>query len=162
MLCKGEKLIIPASLQHRAVSWYHHYLQQPGHLRLGKTMRPMMYWKDMHNTILSYIKSCTSCQINKRHSKKYGRVLPKLVKTTPWRAICIDLIGPCTLKCKDGSSIDFMCFTMIDPETSWFEIVELPTVTKLTVSTKGKGKNKRCKDYTKDNIFTLHLHESVT
>ena len=29
-------------------------------------------------------------------------------------------------KGKDGTQIDFMCVTMIDPATSWFEIVELP------------------------------------
>ncbi len=33
-LCKNEKVIIPTSLRHRAVSWYHHYLQDPGHSRL--------------------------------------------------------------------------------------------------------------------------------
>ncbi len=34
-----------------------------------------------------------------------------------------------------------MCLTIIDPATSWFKIVELPTVTKLmTVLTKGKCK----------------------
>ncbi len=53
---------------------------------------------------------------------------PKLVITTPWKALCVDLIGPYTLKGKDGSSIDFMCLTMINPGTSWFEIVEPPTV----------------------------------
>ncbi len=54
---------------------------------------------------------------------------------------CVDLIGPYTLnEGKDNSSIDFMCLTMIDPATSWFKIVELPTVTKLTVPTTGKGK----------------------
>jgi hypothetical protein len=42
--------------------------------------------------------------------------------------LCVDLIGPYTLKGKYGSSIYFMCLTMIDPATSWFEIVELPTV----------------------------------
>jgi hypothetical protein len=31
VLCKDNKLIIPASPQHRAVSWYHHYLQYLGH-----------------------------------------------------------------------------------------------------------------------------------
>ena len=31
VLCKNGKLVIPASLQHRAVAWYHHYLQHPGH-----------------------------------------------------------------------------------------------------------------------------------
>ena len=42
----------------------------------------------------------------------------------------MDLIGPYTLKGKDGTEIDFMCLTMIDPVTSWCEIVELP-VTEL-------------------------------
>ncbi len=38
----------------------------------------------------------------------------------------MDLIEPYTLKGKDGTQIDFMCITMIDPATSWFEIIELP------------------------------------
>ena len=37
----------------------------------------------------------------------------------------MDLIGPYTLKAKDKTQIDFMCITMIDPSTSWLEIVEL-------------------------------------
>jgi hypothetical protein len=69
--------------------------------------------------------------------------------TTPWRALCVDLVGPYTLKGKDGSSIDFMCLTMIDPATSWFEIVELPTV-RVTVPRGGKDKKTTCLDYTKD------------
>jgi hypothetical protein len=41
-------------------------------------------------------------------------------------------MGPYTLKGKDGLSIDFMCLTMINPTTSWFEIVELPAVSQET------------------------------
>jgi hypothetical protein len=63
-----------------------------------------------------------------RHSQKYGHLPPKLVITTPWKALCVDLLGPYTLKGKDGSSIDFMCLTLIDLTASWFEIVEQPTV----------------------------------
>ena len=40
----------------------------------------------------------------------------------------MDLIGPYTLKDKDKTEIDFMCLTIIDPATSWLEIVELPVV----------------------------------
>jgi hypothetical protein len=79
VLCKNGKLIIPASLQHRAVAWYHHYLQHPGHSRLKETMRYVMYWKGMHTTIRRYVKSCRSCQVNKRHSLRYGLVLPGVV-----------------------------------------------------------------------------------
>jgi hypothetical protein len=82
------------------------------------------------------LRQCRSFQINKRHSQKYGHVPPTLVITTTWRVLYVDLIGSYTLKGKDCSSIDFMCLTKIDPATSWFEIVELPTVTKLTVPTK--------------------------
>ena len=38
----------------------------------------------------------------------------------------MDLIGPYTLKGNDKTQIDFICITMIDPATSWFETVELP------------------------------------
>jgi hypothetical protein len=117
VLCEDNKLIIPASLQHRVVSWYHHYLQHPLLSRLEETMRSVMYWKGMRHTIRSYVKSCRSCQVNKRHSQKYGHVPPKLVITAPWEASCVDLIGPYTLNGKDGLSIGLMCLSMIDPAT---------------------------------------------
>jgi hypothetical protein len=46
----------------------------------------------------------------------------------PWRALYVDLVGPDTLKGKDGTVIDFMALTMIDPASSWFKIVKLPLV----------------------------------
>ena len=155
VLCKDDKFIIPVSLWQRAVSWYHHYLQYPGHSCLEETMRSMMHLKGILNTIWSYVKSCKSCQISKRHSQKYGHVPPKLVITTPWRAFCVDLIGQYTLKSKYRTSIDFICLTMIDPATTWFKIVELPTVTKLTIPNMGKGKMVTCCDYTKEADTTF-------
>ncbi len=118
VLCKNDKLITPASIWHRAVDWYHHYLQHPGHSRLKETMRSVMYWKCMRTTIQRYVKTCRYCQVSKRHSQKYGHLPPKLVIITPWKALCVDLIGPYTLKGQDRSSIDFMCLTMINPTTS--------------------------------------------
>jgi hypothetical protein len=150
VLCKNDKLIIPVSLRHRSISWYHQYLQHPGNSCLKETMKSVMYWKGMRNTIQRYIKSCRSFQINKRHSQKYGHVPLKLVTTTTWKALCVDFIGPYTPKGKDGSSINFMCLTMINPATSWFDIVELPTATKLmTVPTTGKSKKVTCAENTK-------------
>ncbi len=58
-------------------------------------------------------------------------------------------VGPYTLKGKDGSSIDFMCVTMINPATSWFDVVKLPTV-RVMIPKAGKGKKATCLDYTKD------------
>jgi hypothetical protein len=31
--------------------------------------------------------------VNKRHSQKFGHVPPKLVITTPWEVLCVDLIA---------------------------------------------------------------------
>ena len=101
VLCKDEKLVIPKSLQARTVAWYHHCLQHPGHSRLEETLRAAMYWKSMRTTIRSYVKKCRACQINKRRKLKYGKLPAKLVVMTPWEALCVDLIGPYTLKGKD-------------------------------------------------------------
>ncbi len=53
--------------------------------------------------------------------------------------LCVDLIGPYTLKGKDGTIIDFLALTVINPTTSWFESVELSLVHWLkTVTVNGK------------------------
>jgi hypothetical protein len=156
VLFKNGKLIIPVSLRHRAVSWYHPYLQHPGYSCLEETMRSAIYWKGMSTSIQRYIKSCRSCQANKRHSQKYGHLPPKLVIMAPWRGLCVDLKGPYTLKGKDSSSIDFMCLTMINPTTSWFEIVELPTdALETTVPPAGKSKKVIFAENTKEAEITF-------
>ena len=124
------KMYIPTPLRKRAVLWYHHWLQHPGHTRLEETLRATMTWPGMRDMVRQHVKQCRSCQVNKRRKVQYGHVPSKRVITTPWEALCVDLIGPYTLKGKDGTIIDFMCLTMIDPATSWFEIVELPVVLK--------------------------------
>jgi hypothetical protein len=127
-VCKDGRLVTPKPLQVRAVKWYDHYLQHPGHTCLEETMNAAMYWKGMPTTIWSLSKSCRSCQINKRRAQKYGHLPPKTVITNPWEYLCVNLIGPYTLKGKDNFQINFMVLTMIDPASSWFEIVELPVV----------------------------------
>jgi hypothetical protein len=130
-VCKDGWLVIPKPHQLPAVRWYHHYLQHPGHTRLEETMNAAMCLKGMHTTIRSLTKPCRSCQINKRRSQKYGHLPPKTVITYPWECLCVDLIGPYTLKGKDSLQIDFMALTIIDPASSWFEIAELPVVKRL-------------------------------
>jgi hypothetical protein len=79
--------------------------------------------------------------VNKKHTRKYGHLPSKIVISTPWEALRVDLVGPYTLNGKDGSSIDFMALTMINPASSWFEVVELPTITRLmTRMVNGKEK----------------------
>ncbi len=74
---------------------------------------------------------------------------------TPWEALCVDLIGPYTLKGKNGSQIDFMCLTMIDPVSSWFEMVELPVMEFITpvAKTGKKGTKTHKNNTTKGDYF---------
>jgi hypothetical protein len=138
-ICHKGRLVIPKPLQSRAVMWYHHYLQHPGHTCLEETMKDVIYWKGMRITIRSKTKSCKTCQVNIKRTRKYGHLPPKIVISTPWEALCVDLVGPYTLKGKDGLSIDFMALTMINPASSWFKVVELPTITRvMTKKVNGK------------------------
>jgi hypothetical protein len=121
-------MIIPKPLQRHTVFWYHHYLQHQGHTHLEETMKATMYWKGVRSTIWLITTSCRSCQVNKKLKLKYRHLPSKIVITIPWRVLCVDLIGPYTLKGTDGTVIDFMAFTMIDPATSWFKVVELPLI----------------------------------
>ncbi len=69
-----------------------------------------------------------------------------------------DLIGPYTLKGKDGTMIDFMALTVIDPATSWFEVVELPLVRRLktiTVNSKESSILEEIFDETFERIVRL-------
>jgi hypothetical protein len=116
-------------------------------------MRSVVFLKGMRRTIQSYVISGISCQVNKRHSQKYGHVPPKLVITTPRKALCVDLISPYTLNGKDGSSIDFMCLTLIDPATSWFEIVELPKLQRETSGSKVTNKDTKEADLYFDKTY---------
>ena len=43
VLCKQGKMVIPKSLQHRAVAWFHHNLQHPGTKHLEETLCLSMY-----------------------------------------------------------------------------------------------------------------------
>jgi hypothetical protein len=140
-ICNKGRLVIPKPLQRHATMWYHHNLQHPGHTRLEETVKSAIYWKGMRNTVQSITKSCKSCQVNKKRTRKYGHLPSKIVISTPWEALFVDLVGPYTLNGKDGSSIDFVALTMIDPASSWFEVVELPTITRsMTRTVNGKEK----------------------
>ena len=149
VLCKDRRLVIPKKLQYRAIAWYHHYLQHPGHTRLEETLKKAMYWTDMRTSVRQHVRQCKSCQVNKRTKYSYGKLPPKIVLTIPWEALCVDLIGPYTIKGKDGSAIDFMCLTMIDPASNWFEIAELPVV---EISPDGSSHKTQRKELATDKI----------
>ncbi len=83
-------LIISASLQDRAISWYHGYHQHPNHSSLQGTTKSVKYWKGMHIPP-SNVKSCRSFQ-KQETQPKYDILLSKLFMRTPQRALCVHLM----------------------------------------------------------------------
>ncbi len=65
---------------------------------------------------LRYCWGCRTCQTNKKRKLKYGHLPAKTIIRIPWEALCVDLIGPYTLKGKDGSQIDFMAMLEVIEE----------------------------------------------
>jgi hypothetical protein len=58
---------------------------------------------------------------------------------TPQRELGVDLIRQYTFKGKDNTSINAVCLTVIDPATSWFDIMKLLAVTKIDCPQYGQG-----------------------
>jgi hypothetical protein len=94
MVCKDGRMIIAKPLQRRAVLWFHHYLQHPGHIHLEETIKATMYRKGMRTSIRSITKSYRAFQIKMEWRLKYGHPLPKTIITAPWRALCVNSLTP--------------------------------------------------------------------
>ena len=136
-LWKYGKMVIPIVFQNQTGSWYHHYLQHLGHAHLKRCFMQQCIgkvWELQSDQLLSW-----TCQINKQHKHKYGKLPTKLVITNPWEVLHVDLIEPYTLKGKDGTEIDFTCLTMIDSASRWFEIVELTATEESVIPMDTRG-----------------------
>ena len=101
-----------------------------GHECLEETIRASTTWNGLRETVQRYTQTCPQYQKFKHTKKEYGKLPEKFVVMEPWYTLCVNLIGPYTLKGQDGSEIDFMYLTMIDAATGWFEVVELPVIEK--------------------------------
>jgi hypothetical protein len=93
-------------------------------IRTEETIRQHLYWPDMQKDVRQYIKTCDTCQLNKKKNKKYGHLPAKEAETVPWEKLCVDLIGPYTIERKNQEPLVLKAVTMIDPATGWFEVQE--------------------------------------
>ena len=69
--------------------------------------------------------------------KKYGHLPIKDVEAHPWHTLCVDLIGPYTVRTKRGTQT-LHAMTLFDPATSWFEVVEIPNKQAVTCASGGE------------------------
>ena len=135
LICRKRKIVIPSTLQDRVVDWYHHYLAHPGINRTEETIGQHLWWGKMRDHITHTVQTCAICQRNKRRHKKYGHLPEKEAEAIPWDRLCVDLVGPYTIRQKGKKEPLIMrCVTMIDPATGWFEIHEYEDKRSISVA----------------------------
>ena len=67
--------------------------------------------------------------MTKKTFQKCRHLPEKVAEADPWDVLCIDLIGPYTIKLKNKTKkpLTLWALTMIDPATGWFEMWEIKT-----------------------------------
>ena len=126
-----DRIYIPQSLRPKIVEWYHTMLGHPGTKRTAATIAQHLIWPGLHNDVDTYIMSCNACQLYKGQRKKYGHLPVKDIEIDPWKTVCVDLIGPYTIRTTRGVQ-SLHAMTMFDPATSWFEVAEIPNKKAIT------------------------------
>ena len=126
-----DRIYIPHALRSGIVEWYHSMLGHPGVKRTAATITQHLIWPGLHDEVEQYINKCQACQLYKGQKKKYGHLPMKDVEFHPWKSLCVDLIGPYTVRTKKGIQ-SLHAMTMFDPATSWFEVVEIPNKKAIT------------------------------
>ena len=123
LICVKDKIVIPKTLQHKIVQWYHTNLCHPGETRTEATIRQHFTWKNLDKEVKKVCSTCPTCQRTKKSTIKYGHLPPKEAEIYPWEKLCVDMIGPYTIKnSESGKTLTLQCVTMIDPATGWFEL----------------------------------------
>ena len=134
LICFKNKIVIPKALQLKITQWYHTYLCHPGLNRTEETIRQNFTWNNLRKTVHDVCSTCPTCQKTKRSSKHYGHLPPKEAEVSPWEKLCVDLVGPYTIKNKNNETITIHAVTMIDPATGWFEMKLLKEKSAINVA----------------------------
>ena len=125
-ILKEARILVPQEQRKRLIHWYHHILLHPGEERLYNTIHQHYTWPSMRKDIQVFTKVCHYCQKGKRGLRGYGKIPLKEVETQPWKDLCVDLSGPWKATINE-KEVDFHALTMIDPFTSWPEIIPVYT-----------------------------------
>ena len=84
VITKQDKIVIPSTLHKRLVEWYHNQLCHPGKTCMELTIRKNFIFKGIRKTIHDICSTCHSCQLTKKHYKKYGKLPAKKAESSPW------------------------------------------------------------------------------
>ena len=117
------------------MSWYHNILCLAGETRTEQTIRQQFWWPTLQENIHHNLcTKCDTCQHTKCSTKKYGHLPTKEAEADLWEVLCVDLIGPYTIKRCGKKNLMLWCVTMIDPATRWYKMKEIPNKEANTIA----------------------------
>ena len=135
LIVKHGKIVIPRTLQSRTIKWYHEQLCHPGISRTESTIRQHYTFRNLSQMVKDHVRKCPTCQTCKKSpGQKYVHVPVKTAEAEPWDKLCVDLIGPYSVKRKGKKKLTLWAVTMIDPATGWFEMKEIKDKTAINVA----------------------------
>lgn len=94
-----------------------------------------MWWPKMRNHKANSVIIALIVKRTKNDMGKYGHLPKKESEAKPYDKLCIDLIGPYTIRQK-GKKYPLICkcVTKTDPATGWFEICQFGDKQSITVA----------------------------
>ena len=125
ILCKGNVVILPESLQKHFLEMSH-----DGHPGVSKTkavLRTLVYWPAMNRSIETHVRNCVSCRAFSTRGDNPPLTVVAEEKTEPWGTVAIDLTGPSDLL--QGMTL----LTMIDLHSRYPEVHVLKQATSRAI-----------------------------
>ena len=84
-----------------------------------------IYCDKMETDVTDFIKACCTCLKLKKNKQTTSKLPPQEVTITPWKSVCIDLIGPQTVTDRLVNYRILNVTIFVDTATGWFEMTEL-------------------------------------
>ena len=61
-------------------------------------IRQHFWWKELRQHVTKVCEACDTCQRAKQSHTKNGHLPEKEAESCPWEKLCVDIIGPYTIK----------------------------------------------------------------
>ena len=118
-------LVVPEKLKSKILH-YCHDIKSAGHLGRDKTLsrlKQSFMWFNMARDCEAYVRSCSTCNKNKKSSRQRRASLKAFHAGSPVERVHLDILGPFT----PSNQGNVYILSIIDQFTKWIECVALPS-----------------------------------
>ena len=115
------------------MKWYHTYLLHPGLDITEAIIRQYFYLPGIREAVHKEVTKCDTCQCTKR-SAKNGKLPTKLAEETLRNKLCVDIMGPYTIRIKGKEPLILKTVTMIYPVTGCFKVTQHINKKSMTIA----------------------------